>query len=158
MAANICIEAVSALSNLEVDNLSLARGERLLIRGLGFRVAAGQALSLEGPNGVGKTTLLRALAGFIEPCSGTILLHTKDGAAVAGSEERSGLVGWLGHQDGAKPQLTAVEALGFFTRFYRAGGTSSPRSPPWVLRAPATCRCNICRPGRNGAWRWPGFF
>ncbi len=112
---------MNALASLQIENLSLARGERILIRGLGFRVAAGEALSLEGPNGVGKTTLLRALAGFIEPRSGTIRLQTKDGAALAGGEERSGFVGWLGHHDGAKPQLTAVEVLGFFTRFYQGG-------------------------------------
>jgi heme exporter protein A len=112
---------VISLSGLEVDNLSLQRGGRTLFRGLGFALAAGEILSLEGPNGAGKTSLLRAIAGFIAPCSGTIRLRTKNGAAIAGGEERAAFVGWLGHQDGAKPQLTVAEALRFFADFYRSG-------------------------------------
>lgn len=110
---------MTALSGLEVENLTLARGERTLFRNLAFRVDAGQIVSLEGPNGVGKTSLLRAIAGFIVPRTGEIRLRTQAGALVAGSEERAQFVGWLGHQDGAKPQLTATEALRFFARFYR---------------------------------------
>jgi heme exporter protein A len=106
---------------LEVDHLSLERGGRTLFRDLGFRVGAGELLSLEGPNGSGKTSLLRALAGFLAPQSGTIRFTTDDGAPIDAAEERALWVGWLGHQDGAKPQLTAAEALAFFARFYRRG-------------------------------------
>jgi heme exporter protein A len=118
MAASTCIEAVKSLSGLEIDNLTLVRGERTLFRSLAFRMDAGQLVSLEGPNGAGKTSLLRAIAGFLAPRSGTIRLHTKDNAIVSGDEERAQFVGWLGHQDGAKPQLTAMEILRFYVRFY----------------------------------------
>lgn len=118
MAASICTDAV--LSGLRVDNLSLERGERRLFQALSFRVDQGLVLSLEGPNGAGKTSLLRAVAGFLEPRAGTIRLETTDGDEIAAGDERAGYVGWLGHQDGAKPQLTAREALGFFARFYGA--------------------------------------
>jgi len=80
-------------------------------------VRAGDALALEGPNGSGKTSLLRAVAGFLEPRGGTIRLRTNDGATLEG-EERARFIGWLGHQDGAKSQMTPLEALAFFARFY----------------------------------------
>jgi heme exporter protein A len=109
---------VAALSGLDVDGLSLRRGERVLFRELAFSLHAGEALSLEGPNGAGKTSLLRAIAGFLEPAAGSIRVRTNDGAEIQSGEERGRHIGWLGHQDGAKPQLTPREALRFFARYY----------------------------------------
>jgi heme exporter protein A len=49
---------------LTVSNLSVLRASRHLLSGVGFEVSAGQALILRGPNGFGKTTLLRTIAGL----------------------------------------------------------------------------------------------
>jgi heme exporter protein A len=108
---------VTALSGLDIEALSLWRGERMLFRDLAFSVRTGEALQLEGANGSGKTSLLRAIAGFLEPRAGTIRVRTADGAFASG-EERAEFIGWLGHQDGAKSQLTPLEALGFYARYY----------------------------------------
>jgi heme exporter protein A len=89
-----------------------------VLRGLSVTVRAGEALAVEGRNGAGKTSLLRAIAGFLEPQSGSIQLSFRDGAAVASGEERGRFVGWLGHQDGTKPQFTPREHLQFAQRFY----------------------------------------
>ena len=99
---------------LTVSNLTGIRGQRVLFRALSFRVAAGQALSLEGANGAGKTSLLRMIAGFLTPAAGRVALGDVDDA-----EERGRLIGWLGHHDGAKPQLTPREVLAFFAALYR---------------------------------------
>jgi heme exporter protein A len=105
---------------LEIDDLACIRGDRVLFRGLGFAVEAGKVLALEGPNGVGKTSLLRVLAGFLAPAAGTIRLRTK-ARDVLDAEHRGKLVGWLGHQDGVKPQLRVHEQLSFYARLYGAG-------------------------------------
>ena len=104
-----------SIAAITVTNLTGIRGQRVLFRGLSFRVAAGQALSLEGPNGAGKTSLLRMIAGFLPSAAGTIALGETSEA-----EERGRLIGWLGHHDGAKPQLTPREVLTFFAQLYRA--------------------------------------
>ena len=109
---------MTALSGLDIEALSLWRGERMLFRDLAFAIGSGEALQLEGPNGSGKTSLLRAIAGFLEPRAGTIRIRTNSGEAFASGEERAGFIGWLGHQDGAKPQLTPKEALSFHARYY----------------------------------------
>ena len=99
---------------LTVTRLTGIRGQRVLFRELSFRVGAGQALSLEGANGAGKTSLLRMIAGFLTPAAGAIAL-----GGTSDSEERGRLIGWLGHHDGAKPQLTPREVLTFFANLYR---------------------------------------
>ncbi|MCU0883810.1 MAG: heme ABC exporter ATP-binding protein CcmA [Beijerinckiaceae bacterium] len=59
-------------------DLSCRRNERTLFAGLSFRVGAGEALALTGPNGVGKTSLLRILAGLLRPESGTVAIGPPD--------------------------------------------------------------------------------
>src|ERR1700733_14851687 len=107
------------ISSLTAEKLACARGERRLFDGLSFRVKAGQALAVEGANGAGKTSLLRIIAGFLAPVAGRIVLKSAERESDDG-EERGKSTGWLGHQDGLKPQLTVREQLEFFARLYRA--------------------------------------
>ena len=60
--------------SLQVSNLSVSRGGRTLLEGVTFDVDTGHALILRGPNGLGKTTLLRTLAGLQKPEAGTVHL------------------------------------------------------------------------------------
>ena len=104
-------------TDLTAENLTAIRGGRVLFRDLSFRVEAGRALCVEGANGAGKTSLLRMLAGFLVPASGKIRFGDgEDG------EERGKRVGWLGHQDAVKPQMTVRESLSFFAQLYRSDG------------------------------------
>ena len=112
---------VTSLTSLEGKNLTLARGQHLLFRDLSFEVSAGEVLSVEGPNGAGKTSLLRLIAGFLEPRSGTLAISSGAGDVISDAEERGRFVGWFGHQDGIKPQLTPAENLAFFARYYAHG-------------------------------------
>jgi len=107
------------ITSLTAEKLACARGDRILFEGLSFHVAAGQALAVEGANGAGKTSLLRMIAGFLSPRAGRILLKTARGESDDG-EERGAVIGWLGHHDGLKPQLTVQEQLTFFARLYRS--------------------------------------
>lgn len=95
--------------SLEVTALCCRRGERLLFEDLAFAVPPGELLLLRGPNGVGKTTLLLALAGIIRPDTGTITIEGR------GEEDRPGAdLHLLGHQPATKPRLTVAENLRFW--------------------------------------------
>ncbi len=97
---------------LAVDNLTLSRGSRRLIEGLSFEVPAGEALVLTGPNGVGKTTLLRALAGFIAPEGGSVRLEGAEGEAAVAEAAH-----YVGHANAVKAGLTVRENAQFWVRF-----------------------------------------
>jgi heme exporter protein A len=117
MAGPAMMNVVATVQSLTVDKLTGIRGQRVLFRDLSFCVGGGQVLSLEGPNGIGKTSLLRMIAGFLAPAAGTIALLSGD-LVLDDAEERGRRIGWLGHQDGAKPQLTVGETVRFYTQLY----------------------------------------
>jgi iron(III) transport system ATP-binding protein len=60
------------MTSLSISHLSVSLGERTIISDLSFDLREGQIASLLGPSGCGKTTLLRTIAGLIQPTSGTI--------------------------------------------------------------------------------------
>ena len=101
---------------LSLEDLSLSRGGRRLFSGLHLRLEAGQACALTGPNGSGKTSLLRAVAGLGEVDSGQI----EFGGTDPGTARASGLH-LLGHLDGLKASRTAGEELDFWTRWQGGG-------------------------------------
>lgn len=94
---------------LEVRQLHLWRGERHLLKGLGFGLAPGQALQLLWPNGTGKTSLLRCIAGFLHAEDGEILWQ---GAQVRRDRDAFHReLAYLGHEPALKGDLSAVENL-----------------------------------------------
>ncbi len=107
------------IRSLTAEKLACVRGDRRLFADLDFQVSAGEVLVVEGANGVGKTSLLRLIAGFLPPAAGRVVIADGE-TAISDAEERGRLVGWLGHQDGVKPQLNVVEQLEFFAHLYGA--------------------------------------
>ncbi|WP_309644218.1 heme ABC exporter ATP-binding protein CcmA [Phenylobacterium sp.] len=102
---------------LTIQNLALRRGGRLLFQGLDLSLKAGEAAALTGRNGAGKTSLLRAVAGFVGPETGSIAFGDLDP-----SEARSEHIHFAGHHDGQKPARTVREELDFWTLW--TGGTA----------------------------------
>jgi heme exporter protein A len=105
---------------VRAENLAIARGDRLLFEGLTFTLSAGQALSLTGRNGAGKTSLLRAVAGLLRPAEGRILFQGADGPLEA-EEARAGGLHLAGHLDGLKSSRLAEDEFLFQARWTGAG-------------------------------------
>lgn len=106
---------------LAIDKLSIVRGNHTVLSDLSLSLGGGAVLSLEGPNGSGKTSLLRAIAGLLPPAAGQITI-THDGDAWTDPEDRGAAIGWLAHQDGIKAQLTVGEQAAFWAKVYGQSG------------------------------------
>jgi heme exporter protein A len=85
------------------------RGDRRLFSGLDFSVRVGDLVQLTGPNGSGKTSLLRMLCGLLEPAEGKISWQGKNIHSLG--EEYFTAVTYLGHRNGVKDELTGIENL-----------------------------------------------
>ena len=94
-----------------------------MFRDASFRVCSGEAMTVLGPNGSGKTSLLRILGGLLAQASG-VIRTASDAGQTTEADERRTLVGWFGHQDGIKSQLSPRENLHFLTRFFGADAAS----------------------------------
>lgn len=78
--------------SVELDRVEKAVGGRPVLRGVSLRAAAGDWTAVLGPSGVGKTTLLRLLAGFERPDAGALRLDGRDAAGLAPRDRGVGMV------------------------------------------------------------------
>lgn len=143
---------------LTAQKLSIFRGERLVLSGIGFSLRPGSILLLRGANGTGKSSLLRALAGLTPLAAGELLWDGRP--ALADRDSHAQRIGWLGHLDAVKPALTPAEqvpaaslhAMGLEkfadlpSRFLSAGQkrrlaiarVAAAEKPLWLLDEPTT--------------------
>ena len=94
---------------LEVLKLGCIRGDRRLFSDLSFSATAGELIELRGPNGSGKTSLLRILCGLSSPAAGQVRWNGKNIRSLA--EEYFRDVAYLAHQNAVKDELSALENL-----------------------------------------------
>ena len=100
---------MSAPNILEVSKLGCVRGDRRLFSGLDLSLSPGTFLQVTGPNGSGKTSLLRILCRLLEPAEGTIKWQGENIRSLG--EDYFTSVTYMGHRHGVKDELSAIENL-----------------------------------------------
>lgn len=108
---------MAELMTLSADALCCQRGGRQVFQGLSFSVTAGQALLVTGRNGVGKSSLLRMIAGLLRVAGGKLTLTPGDDERSIGEQAH-----YLGHLDALKPALSVEENLSFWASYLGGGG------------------------------------
>ena len=96
---------------LEATHLGCVRGDRRLFSDVNFALSPGSLLQVQGPNGSGKTSLLRMICGMLAPAEGEIRWQGANIHAL-GEEYYTSLT-YVGHRNGLKEELTPVENLRF---------------------------------------------
>ncbi len=102
------------MNQLSLINIACERGETRLFEGCSLTVSSGQWWQVEGHNGIGKTSLLRILAGLAVAAEGDVLWN-----GVKIQQQRDQYyenLFYLGHHAGVKPELTAWENLRFYQK------------------------------------------
>jgi heme exporter protein A len=100
---------------LSADELACRRGGRDVFAGVSFSVASGEALTVSGRNGAGKSSLLRTVVGLLRIAEGRLTLADGDPELSIAEQAH-----YLGHQDALKPALSVAENLRFWAGFFGA--------------------------------------
>lgn len=114
---------MSATDTFAGTNLACLRGERPVFAGLDFTIEQGGALVLTGANGSGKSSLLRLMAGLLQPAAGDLSWNRL--AIAEEPDAHRARIAYLGHLSATKPLLTPAEDVGFWVRYRDAGLTAA---------------------------------
>src|SRR5688572_24435517 len=111
-------ETAAAESQLDVRAVHLWRGDRHLLRGTSFVLNQGELLQVVGPNGVGKTSLLRCVAGLLPTESGEIVWRGQQLHDCRDDYHQQ--LAYLAHINALKPDLSALENLQYSVALRRS--------------------------------------
>jgi heme exporter protein A len=102
---------------LVVDKVHVWRGDRHVLRGVSLTLQPGELLHVSGPNGTGKTTLVRVVCGLLRPESGGVSWR---GRSIADCRaDFQGALAYASHEPALKSDLTALENLRFLVGLKR---------------------------------------
>jgi heme exporter protein A len=101
----------STADGLMVDKVHVWRGDRHVLQGVSTQVRPGELLHVSGPNGTGKTTLLRVVSGLLRPEQGSVSWRGQ--SIVSGRTEYQAALAYAAHEPALKGDLTALENLRF---------------------------------------------
>ena len=128
---------------IEVEQYTKLYGDTVAVNALSFTVPAGEVLGLVGPNGAGKTTTLRALAGILQPTSGTIRIAGID--LKTHPVQAKAQLAFIPDEPQLFDYLTVTEHLQFVARLY--GVTDAgPRIPTLLEELELTPKANALPP------------
>jgi heme exporter protein A len=113
-------------NGLVVEGVHVWRGDRHVLRNLSLRLQPGELLHVSGPNGTGKTTLLRVIAGLLRPEQGAVTWQGTSIRGATGDYQR--VMAYASHEPALKGDLTPLENLRFMVGLKR-------RVTPAELRA-----------------------
>ena len=137
---------------LDVQGLTAGYGEAVVLTGVTFKVAEGQALALLGRNGMGKTTLVNSIIGVTRHIGGTIGLDGRNITGLRPDERAHAGIGWVPQERNIFRSLTVEENM---TAVARPGRWTLPRSMSCSRVSPnaAATSATSCPAASSRCWR-----
>ncbi len=99
---------------INVEDLHKSYGSKVVLDGVSFSAAPGQIIGLLGPNGCGKTTLIKVLTGLIKDHTGTVRINNEEPGAYTKS-----IVAYLPEKSYLPDWMRPIDAINYFTDFYQ---------------------------------------
>src|SRR5262245_12817614 len=118
MTHSLAIDPFKSASSMRLDGIRKTQGGRVLVRDVGLDVPAGDAVALVGPSGIGKTTLLRIIAGLERPDAGDVWIagqHATQGGSILVPPHKRG-IGFVFQDLALWPHMTVAQSLTFVLR------------------------------------------
>jgi heme exporter protein A len=109
-----------------VEKVHVWRGDRHVLKGVSLEVHPGELMHVSGPNGTGKTTLLRVVSGLLRPEKGSVAWCGR--AIAASAAEYQSALAYASHEPALKSDLTALENLRFSVGLKRPVSAAELRS------------------------------
>jgi heme exporter protein A len=116
---------------LNVNNLACRRGGREVFRDVTFALGDGEVLLVTGANGSGKSSLLRVLAGLLEPSRGDVIWQ---GQNIAAQDNYTQHIHYVGHLDAVKNELTVGEMMDYRVALYGIAPRMDLAQDPFQLK------------------------
>jgi len=155
----------TAVDDLSVEGVHVWRGDRHVLKGVSLALRARELLHVSGPNGTGKTTLLRVVCGLLRPEQGSVSWLGK--SITSARNEYQAALAYAAHEPALKGDLTVLENLRFAVglkrrvtgrdmqaSLERTGVASCADLPARVLSAGQRRRVGMARVLAMGASLW----
>jgi ABC-2 type transport system ATP-binding protein len=137
---------------ITADRLTIRFGSFTAVNDVSFEVRQGEIFGFLGPNGSGKTTIIKALCGLLKPSSGTGTILGMD--VVKDAPEIKRRVGYMSQKFGLYEDLTVGENIAFYAGVYGIHGTAAEQRKREVLELTGIERYLDRRAGQlSGGWK-----
>jgi ABC-2 type transport system ATP-binding protein len=137
---------------ISAKNLTIRFGDFTAVHNVSFEIGKGEVFGFLGPNGSGKTTIIKALCGLITPSEGTGTILGMDIRKDAARIKRH--VGYMSQKFGLYEDLTVAENIDFYSGVYGIHGQQAEKRKAEVLELTGIAPYNDRRAGRlSGGWK-----
>ena len=118
-------------SSLSLNSLSCAVDSKVILSDININLISGQSITITGPNGIGKTLLLRTIIGFNSIFKGNVLINKID--LSNNPSNRQERIGYYGHKTSLQTGLTVIEIMEYWKAYYNSDANTGDLIKFWKL-------------------------
>ena len=118
-------------SSISINSLSCAVDTKVILSDININLISGQSITITGPNGIGKTLLLRTIIGFNSIFKGTVLINKIN--LSNNPSNRQEQIGYYGHKTSLQTGLSVMEIMEYWKAYYNSNANTGDLIKFWEL-------------------------